>query len=176
MIDIALKWNKYVSSSVASIYPIFKALKENLYLEHWRKCVLDHRDNFTEKQYQNMELDSKILTILWRGKKPTKKTPSNPSRQHLTNCTVNHMKSNTGDMSWVRRNLPESLCLFLMATKRIKLDLLMKVLLLVHKILPPFYHHSLIHTRSIRHKHAKEIPKHKNQPKRKKPKSKHNKP
>lgn len=44
----------------------------------------------------------------------------------------------------------------------------MKMLLLVHKILPPFYHYSLIHIQSARHNHAKEIPKHKNQPKKKK--------
>lgn len=48
------------------------------------KCVLDLRDNFTEKQYKNMELDSKIHTILWREKPKTKKI-SNSNRQHPTN-------------------------------------------------------------------------------------------
>lgn len=101
------------------------------------------------------------------GKKPTNK-PSNSNRQHPIKYTVNHIKNITGDMPWVRRNLPESLFLFLMATIKITLDLLMKRLLLVHKILPSFYHYSLTHTQSPKHKHAKEIPKHKNQPKKKK--------
>lgn len=62
------------------------------------KCVLDLRDNFTEKQYKNMELDSKIHTILWREKPKTKKSQIPTDSIPPTKCTVNHIKSNTGDM------------------------------------------------------------------------------